>query len=335
MGDVFDAMNRAKRERSGQPQSNEIPVFPAPTEPTPQPDGDTKPALPIDEVRDQPDHLYDKPSDTSGERHEADLPQPSTTDPTGVNGADAPLAEDPGQDNSHDASLNGYSAKIVVHHDRGSAITEQYRAIRTQILARSRNRRLQTHVITSSLPGEGKSVTCANLGVSFSELRNQQTLLIEGDLRRPSFHSLFDRECTPGLKLLQLLILGQPELRNTLKHPRLEPLIQRIVMYTHLKPMDFDTMTRYIAFRLVRAGKGRPNVDFSREALRLIYEYSTGIPRLINLACDNALLVGYSSDTLLIDSAIIRRAISQMLPNFNDSTTDITRHVHPPQADGL
>ena len=82
-------------------------------------------------------------------------------------------------------------------------------------------------------------------------------------------------------------------------------------------------MTRYIAFRLVRAGKGRPNVDFSREALRLIYEYSTGIPRLINLACDNALLVGYSSDTLLIDSAIIRRAISQMLPNFNDSTTDI------------
>ena len=74
MGDVFDAMNRAKRERSGQPQSNEIPVFPAPTEPTPQPDGDTKPALPIDEVRDQPDHLYDKPSDTSGERHEADLP---------------------------------------------------------------------------------------------------------------------------------------------------------------------------------------------------------------------------------------------------------------------
>jgi len=124
-------------------------------------------------------------------------------------------------------------------------------------------------------------------------------------------------------KLLQLLILGQPELRDTLKHPRLKPLIQRIVMYTHLKPMDFDTMTRYIAFRLVRAGKGKPNVDFSREALRLIYEYSNGIPRLINLACDNALLVGYSSDTLLIDSAIVRRAISQMLPNFDNSTTDI------------
>ena len=124
-------------------------------------------------------------------------------------------------------------------------------------------------------------------------------------------------------KLLQLLILGQPELRDTLKHPRLAPLVQRIVMYTHLKPMNFDTMTRYIAFRLVRASKERPNVDFSRESLRLIYEYSRGIPRLINLVCDNALLVGYSSDTRLIESSIIRRAISQMLPNLDDSTTDI------------
>ncbi len=124
-------------------------------------------------------------------------------------------------------------------------------------------------------------------------------------------------------KLLQLLILGQPELRDTLRHPRLAPLIQRIAMYTHLKPMSFDTTTRYIAFRLVRASKDRPNVDFSREALREIYEYSRGIPRLINLVCDNALLVGYSSDTRLIESATIRRAISQMLPSFSQPATDM------------
>lgn len=203
MGDVFDAMNRAKRERDEQPQSGEDPVFPTPTTPTSQPEGDTHPALPIDEVQDQPDHLYGEPSDTAPEHQEEDLSQPSITDPTNAKVLDVPLAEDPSQNNSNNASLNGYSAKVVVHHDRGSAITEQYRAIRTQILARSRNRRLQTHVVTSSVPGEGKSVTTANLGVSFSELRNQQTLLIEGDLRRPSFQTLFDRECTPGL--LQLL----------------------------------------------------------------------------------------------------------------------------------
>lgn len=124
-------------------------------------------------------------------------------------------------------------------------------------------------------------------------------------------------------KLVQLLILGQPELRATLKHPRLAPLIQRIVMYMHLQPMSFDDTTRYIAYRLVRASKGRPNVDFSREALQSIYEYSKGVPRIINLVCDNALLVGYSCNTHLIDSAVIRRAISQMLPNFDGPTVDI------------
>mgnify|MGYP002622581244 FL=1 len=124
-------------------------------------------------------------------------------------------------------------------------------------------------------------------------------------------------------KLMQLLILGQPELRATLKHPRLAPLIQRIVMYMHLKPMSFDDTTRYIAYRLVRASKGRPNVDFSREALQMIYEYSGGVPRITNLVCDNALLVGYSSNTNLIDSAIVKRAISQMLPNFDGAVADI------------
>ena len=123
-------------------------------------------------------------------------------------------------------------------------------------------------------------------------------------------------------KMLQLLILGQPELRATLKHPRLAPLIQRIVMYTHLKPMDFDEVTQYIAFRLVRASGGRPNVDFSREALNVIYEYSGGVPRIVNLVCDNALLIGYSTDTHLIDSNVVHRAISQMLPNFDEVSTD-------------
>ena len=125
-------------------------------------------------------------------------------------------------------------------------------------------------------------------------------------------------------KLIQLLILGQPELRPKLKHPRLAPLIQRIVMYTHLKPLDFDETTRYIAFRLVRASKGRPNVDFSRNALKAIYEYSDGVPRVINLVCDNSLLVGYSNDTRLIDSNIVQRAITQMLPDFDDEGADLT-----------
>ena len=127
-------------------------------------------------------------------------------------------------------------------------------------------------------------------------------------------------------KLVQLLILGQPELRDTLRHPRLAPLVQRIAMYCHLNPMSFEDMTRYIAFRLVRASKpgGRPNVDFSREGLQVIFERSGGVPRLVNLVCDNALLVAYSANTRLIDSQIVGRAVGQMMPNLEGAITDIS-----------
>ncbi len=134
-------------------------------------------------------------------------------------------------------------------------------------------------------------------------------------------------------KMLQLLILGQPELRDILKHPRLAPLIQRIVMYTHLKPMSFDDTTRYIAFRLVRASGDRPEVDFSREALDVIFRYSKGVPRLINLVCDNALLVGYSNDTRLIDSSIVTRAISEMMPNFDGFATETNSFADEPSVE--
>jgi general secretion pathway protein A len=134
-------------------------------------------------------------------------------------------------------------------------------------------------------------------------------------------------------KLVQLLILGQPELRGTLRHPRLAPLVQRIVMYMHLKPLSFDEMTRYIAFRLVRSSRSRPNVDFSREALRLIYDYTHGVPRVVNLVCDNALLVGYSNATHLIDSAVVQRAITQMLPNFQGVPADMFEESDQPQQE--
>lgn len=205
MGDVFDAMNRARKDR-GQDATND----PATTDPTPQgdqagqkPGADTpadgeSPGLPIDQVTVEPD----PPSQNDGmdiatRETEAQQPAADLDDPA--------LADAPTTLHSHDPSdaLNGYAPAVVVHHDRGSVVTEQYRAIRTQILARARNRKLQVHVITSSVPEEGKSVSTVNLGVTFSELRNKNTLLIEGDLRRPSFDKLFDRESTPGL--LQLL----------------------------------------------------------------------------------------------------------------------------------
>ena len=98
-----------------------------------------------------------------------------------------------------EAGRNGYAESIVVHHDRGSIIAEQYRRIRGQILDRRESRCLQSHVITSALPGEGRSVTTVNLGVCFAELKNTKVLVVEGDLLHPSFDALFARPCPVGL----------------------------------------------------------------------------------------------------------------------------------------
>jgi protein-tyrosine kinase len=206
MGDVFDAMNRARKDRGQDDTKDPKANGPIPEgdqagqEPGSSATGDGEsPGLPLDQVKIEPD----LPSGNDGRDPatlDTDALQPANA-PVGQVEMDLPTPALPSH-SSHD-TLNGYSTKVVVHHDRGSVVTEQYRAIRTQILARARNRRLQVHVLTSSVPEEGKSVSTVNLGVTFSELRNKNILLIEGDLRRPSFDKLFDRECTPGL--LQLL----------------------------------------------------------------------------------------------------------------------------------
>ena len=234
MGDVFDAMNRAKREKGDEPSPEETPpLIPEPTasdqegvdvqsQSASTPKGKEKPGLPIDEVPQGPSAYQDEEDVLEKiARRRPNVPQDEKVVPASRAAIPASQADEkepliqhedekaaPTGDPTplpalHQQSLNGYSSKVIVHHDRGSVITEQYRAIRTQILARAKNRRLQAHVITSSMPEEGKSVSTINLGIAFSELRSQNTLVIEGDLRRPSFHKLFDRECTPGL--LQLL----------------------------------------------------------------------------------------------------------------------------------
>jgi len=123
-------------------------------------------------------------------------------------------------------------------------------------------------------------------------------------------------------KLVQLLILGQPELKVLLRHPRLAPLTQRIVMANHLQPMTLEEMTQYIAFRLVRASINEPNVDFSAAALKTIFTRSRGIPRTVNVLCDNALLVGYANNTRFIDSKIVNRAVNNILPDFEPQVLD-------------
>lgn len=120
---------------------------------------------------------------------------------------------------------------------------------------------------------------------------------------------------TDSRKLLQIILLGQPELRDRLNHPRLRQLRQRITVRYHLKPLSRFEVGRYVQHRLEVAGaKGAPY--FTQPALLRIGQYSRGIPRLVNAVCDKALLAGYVNQTDRIDYWIIGRAIQELEGNI-------------------
>ena len=115
-------------------------------------------------------------------------------------------------------------------------------------------------------------------------------------------------------KLIQIVLSGQPEFEEVLNKKEMRQLNQRITVRYHLTPMDFEDTVHYIDHRLEVAG-GRGGVIFSKPALKKIYSYSRGIPRLINTACDRALLAGYTRDKARIGYRIAAAGIRDMRKN--------------------
>ena len=118
---------------------------------------------------------------------------------------------------------------------------------------------------------------------------------------------------TPRAKLLQILLIGQPELMDKLALPQLRQLNQRIVVRAHLTPLEPQEVADYIRYRLWRAG-GREAVHFEPAALELVYRYSGGVPRLVNALCDRALLAAYVRGTRLISGYVMSQAIGELTP---------------------
>lgn len=117
-------------------------------------------------------------------------------------------------------------------------------------------------------------------------------------------------------KLLQIVLLGQPELRDRLNSPRLRQLRQRITVRYHLAPLTRREIAQYIQHRLTLAGaQGAPY--FTAPALWRIWLYSGGIPRLINAVCDKALLAGYVERSDRITSRMVARAIRELKGNIH------------------
>ena len=116
---------------------------------------------------------------------------------------------------------------------------------------------------------------------------------------------------TDDRKLLQIVLIGQPELRARLARPALRQLRQRITVRYHLGPLQRDEIEAYVLHRLTVAGaRGRPT--FTPGALRAVHRASRGVPRLVNAICDKTLLAGYVEGIDRLGRRQVRRAVKEL-----------------------
>jgi general secretion pathway protein A len=119
---------------------------------------------------------------------------------------------------------------------------------------------------------------------------------------------------TDTQKLLQIILIGQPELRARLQQEKLRQLRQRVLVYFDLQPLSRPHLSAYIAHRLAVAGsEGRP--QFTRAAEGAIFRRTRGIPRLINNLCDKALLAAFVRESHTVSWWDVRRAVREMSPS--------------------
>ena len=129
---------------------------------------------------------------------------------------------------------------------------------------------------------------------------------------------------TETTKLLQIVLVGQPELKLLLGRPELAQLNQRITVRWHLQPLDRAETGRYVLHRLRIAGGPATADIFAPATLRMIYRYSGGVPRLINIAAHRALLAGYTREQRVIGPALMRHVLAEL--RVDDAGKRARRH---------
>lgn len=127
---------------------------------------------------------------------------------------------------------------------------------------------------------------------------------------------------TAVAKPIQIVLVGQPELRQRVRQPRHSALRQRIVMAKQLCPLQIEETGSYIMHRLRTAtgGEHEPQVRFTPGAIREIHRITNGIPRLINVACDNCLLLGFVREVRDITPDMVHRVAEDMVPSFDEAS---------------
>jgi len=130
----------------------------------------------------------------------------------------APTAEAPRRPPRPRLRTNGYAPELVAHCDRGGRLAEEYRALRTNLLAQYEDDRFCI-LITSSQGGEGKTVTCLNLGFVLAELPDRRTIIVDCDLQKGNVNALLEMPATPGLADGPAAVSPEHQLFDR-RHPR-------------------------------------------------------------------------------------------------------------------
>jgi len=131
-------------------------------------------------------------------------------------------------------------------------------------------------------------------------------------------------------KLLQVVLVGQPELRANLKLPQMRQVDQRVSVYCELTALDAADVAGYVNHRLLVAGHGEPAVEFTAAALEAVYQGSSGVPRLINRVCDRALQHAYLSHNRQIDLPVIWDALEDLALDGSARVRPSARFETPP-----
>jgi putative secretion ATPase (PEP-CTERM system associated) len=116
---------------------------------------------------------------------------------------------------------------------------------------------------------------------------------------------------TEKSKLMQIVMVGQPNLRDKLAASELEQLRQRITVSYHLQPLDAGETANYVNHRLRRAALGAP-LEFPRDVTDIVHARSRGVPRIINVICDAALVFGYAEERRQIDLPLMREVLAEL-----------------------
>ncbi len=164
-----------------------------------------------------------------------------------------------------------------------------------------------------------------------SFIQSKQLVLIVDEAQNLSPRVLEEIRMLSGLetqkqKILHVILVGQPELNDTLDSPELEQLLQRVRLRFHISALSEAETRDYIAHRLRKAGGGDREF-FAEDTIPLIYQYTGGIPRLINTLCDTAMMCAFADDVPVVSLDSVKAAIEELqwAPYSERRRTEIKR----------